>query len=263
MRNKAINLLGLTLVGLLMAGCSSLPPAWQPHPMSNTSSLKNKATVVVPVQGAGIALQNSQIGTAALFGVVGVAIKENLIDKPNRDAFLEKNGDNTTSFSPEEVLAEECVSLLNQSSWSSGTNVMLFNGLEKIPGLAPEIAAETHPFRSAFSELMTWQNAYSGWLVGGPVHAFKADEMGSRQVVSLEVTTVLPLLKGTDLSFGVLMRLMDPVTGQSIASGFCRQDDFKVHPFKNSTDLNLFEADYRQCARQVSEKLLKQLNLLP
>jgi hypothetical protein len=263
LRNKTIGLLGLALAGLFASGCSSLPPAWQPHPITNTSSLTGKATIVVPVQGAAIAMQNSQIGTAALFGIVGVAFKENLIDKPNRNALLAKTGGHASVFSPEVILAEECVSLLNQSGWSSGTNVTLFDGLENMPGLAPEIAGETHPFRTTFGELRTWQKAYSEWLISGPVHTFSANETGSRQLVVLEVTVVLPLLQGGDLSFGVLMRLMDPVSGQSIASGFCRRDDMTVHPFKSAADLDAFVADYRKCARQISETLLKQLNLIP
>ena len=261
LRNKMIGL--LALAGMFLSGCSSLPPAWRPHPIANASSLQDKATIVVPVQGAAIALQNSQIGTAALVGVLGVALKENLIDKPNRDSLLAKSGEQASAFCPEVVLAEECASLLNQTSWSSGTNVTLLHGLEKMPRLAPELAGEPHPFRSSFSELRTWQKAYSEWLISVPVHTFSTNEAGSRQVVSLEVTIVLPLLRSKDLSFGVLMRLMDPVSGQSIASGFCRRDNITVHPFKSAADLDAFVADYRKCARQVSETLLKQLKLVP
>ena len=257
-----LGLLGVVLAGLFVSGCSTLPPAWRPHPITNTSSLKNKNTIVVPVQGAAVSMQNSQIGTAALFGIVGVAIKESLVDKPQRDALLAKTGEHASVFSPEVVLAEECVNLLNRSTWSSGTNVTLYSGLEKMHGLAPEIEGEQRPFKTTFSDFSAWKKAYDEWLIGSPIHTFSTNEAGSGQLVSLEVTIVYPLLKGKTLAFGVLIRLMDPVSGRSITSSFCR-DEFSVHPIKSAADVDAFVADYRKCARQLSETVLKQMNLIP
>jgi len=262
MRYKFISL--LTLTGMILSSCRTLPPAWSLHPVTDPSKLMGKSTVVVPVQGAAIAMQDSQIGTAILGGIVGVAIKEHLVDKPRRDALRDGIGACASEFSPEVVLAEECVRFLNQAHPSSSSNATLFHGLEKMPGLTPEIARESRPFRTTNSvtELGQWEKAYDQWLISGPFNVASANKAGGGRPVSLELTVVHPLLKGQKLYLGVFMRLMDPVSGQSIASGFMR-DEFSVHRIKSAADIDAFVADYRNCARQLSGKLLKQLNLIP
>jgi len=262
MRNKMIYLLNLALAGMFVSGCNSFPSAWSTRPITNPSSLTGKTTIVVPVKGAPISLQNSQTGTALLLGVVGVGIKEGFVDKPKRDALVAGMAGSSV-FSPEVILAEECVDLLKRSSWASATNVMLFNGLEIMHGSGPEIEGETRVFKSTMThhEVNAWHEAYSNWITGGPVHTFSTSDAGSGRLVSLEVTVESVLIK-KDFYIGSWMRLMDPVSGKPLASGFAH-DKFRVRPIKSTADIDAFVEDYRKCARQLSEILLKQLKLMP
>ena len=257
-----ISLLGLALAGLFVSGCSSVPPAWRTSPIATSYNLKGKAAIVVPVKGPPISLQDSQFWSAVFGGVVGAAIQES-VDKPKREALVAKMAGQSSVFSPEVILAEECADLLKNSSWVSRANVTLYNGLEIMHGTGPEIEGETRVFKTTMTshEVTMWHNAYSQWMSGGPVHTFSASEVGSGPFVSLEVTVESALIS-KDYYIGSWMRLMDPVSGKSLASGFAH-DKFSVHAIKSAADLDTFVAEYRKCARQVSETLLKQLRLLP
>lgn len=261
-RSKIICSLSSALTCLFVSGCGSLPSAWNNRPITNPSSLAGKTTIVVPIKGPPIALQDSHTGTFLLFGFVGAAIEES-VDKPKRDALVTKVTGGSRAFSPEIVLAEECVDILRLSGRSLGTNVTLFAGLEVMHGAGSEIEGETRVFKTTSTphDVKAWHNAYTQWMGGGPVHTFPASEVSSGQCVSLEVT-VESVLISKNFYIGPLMRLMDPVSGKPLASGFAH-DKFSVQPMKNATDVDAFVQDYRKCARRVSETLLKQLNLIP
>jgi hypothetical protein len=130
-------------------------------------------------------------------------------------------------------------------------------------GSGAEIEGETRVFKSpsGMHEVQMWHSAYTKWLSSGPVHSFSAAEVGSNQFAALEVTAEC-LLLGDELYIGTFMRLMDPVSGNPLASGFAHQK-FIVHPIKNAADLDAFVLDYRKCARQISETHLRQLRLIP
>ena len=261
MRNKTIGLLGLALVGNFVSGCGSLPSEWSIRPINNSSCLQGKATMVVPIKGAPISLQDSTFLPFLFGGFVGVAIQEG-VDQPKRAALGTNMAGQASGFCPEKVLGEECVDLLKRSSWASGKAVTLYKGLETMHGAGPLVERETRVFKSTLlKDSDAWKNAYTKWITGGPVHCFKTNEVGPVEFVSLELTGT-SVIKGVALTSGLFLRLMDSVSGKSLASGYA-DEEFKVHPLEKPEDLDAFIADYRRCARHISETLLKKLNLLP
>ena len=263
-RNKILCLLGLVLAGLWCSGCSHVPSDWRTHPLSNPASLTGRTTMVVPVKGEPVILQNSQVGAALLGGIFAVAINEALLDKPKRNTLITNMAGPSAVFYPEVVLAEECVEILKRGNLFCSPTVTLFRGLEILHGAGPEIEGETRVFKPSFSnhEIKVWNQAHSQWLAGPPVHTPSPNETGSAQMVLLEVTVVTPCLRGGTFYLGLLMRLVDPISGTSLAAGYA-EDSFSAHKIRRSEDLPAFIVDYRKCARQLSETLLKQLKLMP
>lgn len=262
MRKIESDMLGIALAGVLVSGCGT-PSAWRTRPIGDSSGLKDKATIVVPVKGSPISLQDPQALNSVFIGILGVAIKEAVADKPKREALVKKIGE-VSAFSSEQVLAEECVDIIKTSGWNPGTNVTLYSGLEVMHGAGPEIEGETRVFKTTYSvgDILTWKHAYTKWMNSGPMHTFSTNDYNSGPFVILEVTIWTPLVKSGHLYLGAMMKVMDPITGQCLASGSAGKDA-PVRPLKQAEDLGSFVEDFRKCARALSEQLLKQLKVIP
>jgi hypothetical protein len=131
-------------------------------------------------------------------------------------------------------------------------------------GAGPEIEADTRVFKTTFgpSEIQAWNRAHTKWMNGGPVHTFSTTEAVPGQTVVLEVTIVTPFFNSGTLFLSPLMRLMDPVSGKPLASGYA-EAKYQVHRLKTDADYDAFVADYRKSARKAAENLLKELKLIP
>ena len=250
-----LGLVSLLLAQVFVSGCAS--SAWNTQRLPKSCNLVDRDTIVVPVKGAPLALQSSHFWSGLFFGIPGALIMDGTVDKPKREALLKRMTGSAASL--EVVLAEECVANLKRASWASGTNVTLYPGLELMRGTTFE--GDMRVFKASYlGDFDESSKAYIHWLTGGPVRTFPGPE-GSKLSLVLEVTMVNSYIKGKELLLASSMRLMDPVSGKPIASGFT-QDYFKVHPIKNPEDIEAFAADFRTASSKVTAKLLKQLNIL-
>lgn len=254
MQNKIIGLLVLTLGGLFMAGCAS-------NSAITHVNQPDRTLVVVPVKGQPIVVHSLHLASFLAGGVVGTMIEQQSTASAAERLGTRLNQD--ASFNGERMLAEECANLLKTSPKVSFREVTVAPQDGELPGVKNFAAGEQQRFKAYDNSrnISQWDDIFSAWKKSPPV-AGNITAAGQRAVY-LEVTFKLVFLKNgkTIEPAYIYMRLVDAVTGEALAlSDFFVT--YSMSKVTSSSDLRVFESDFRQCMVKAARYGLKDLNLL-
>ncbi|MBF0531776.1 MAG: hypothetical protein HQL23_01630 [Candidatus Omnitrophica bacterium] len=251
----------LCLIMLFCSGCAFHMPdsLFQVNELKKASNLENKSIIVVPFKGTATGIASTHKAAFFFGGIIGNHIANKLaLEKPELEVYCEKLNAAAAKFVAEQIIAEEAVDLLKHSSRNVNA-IMLHRGSEIVPGTESWIDKFPRPFSITFDPRT--KMAHEDWLSGVAGKDPVVTDLPNEQFIALEVSVGSSLSDKNDLYLTAYIKLVDPVSGNVLASGSAFTSG-NVHLLNKEGDLELFIADFRKSARRAAEKCLKGMKVI-
>ena len=253
MQNKMINLLGLALAGLFFTGCAS-------NSAIRLVNQPDRSLVIVPVKGQPINVHSIHSSTVIGFGLVGAIVERSMAANPSEILCEHLNQD--TNFDGNRILAEECANILKTSSKVAFHDVTIHPLDVGMPGGKEMPASEQPQFKATWHNAGEWVDLISKWRKSPPV----VDNPGvtGKRAVYLEVNLgEVYLNHGDQIGPAIIFwRLVDSETGKPL--GDSRSSVYKKYDITavtTTSDLRIFETDFRRCMNESARVALSDLGL--
>jgi hypothetical protein len=252
MRNKLINITGLVLAGLFLCGCAT-------NSAVTGVNKPDRSLIIVPVKGQPICVRSIHTASVVGLGVVGGQIEQAAATGSSQSLCVRLNQD--TNFNGERILAEECAKLLRSSPKVAFCNVAVHPLDSAMPGIKGMESSEQQRFKVNCPNIFKWNGNFSDWRKGSSV-ASNLPSTDQRKVF-LEVAFNIVVLNHRNKiePASIYMRIIDAETGKVL--GFSGSfENFDITEVTESSNLQIFESDFRKCMNESARKVLRNLNLL-
>ena len=233
------------------------------------SKVTGRDARVVPVRSQPIVVISENLtlivaGTLAggLVGGVAANAADQGATAGKRATLAERLNADAGDFKPEQILAEECLKLLQSSSKARFRSLALHPEPLDLPGRNELIVGETHPFKAKSLNFREWHMRTRDWLRTPPDAEYVSAASGGQSVVTVE--TLFPsvlLINAKTFEMAVAIRIVDSAQGEIVGSRYAMVRK-KISPVTGDSSFDLFVEDFRRCATEASRECLKQLKLL-
>ncbi len=220
----------------------------------------NHNVMVIPFKTPPVLLESCGLGTALLFGAVGV-IAVNAATSDARANTAEMLDRIRGEWDPTNVTSHECLNLLKNSSVIRLENVVI----TEVHNLCTEYIEKKEPkyFTEKTGIYFDWFNCAFKWLKNDiPAIQYRIEYLEMKCDWALEVTsTSIIIRKGTTLDFSVIVKLFNTRSGEKIVIGYAH-DTFDISEIKEASDFKLFEEQFRNATKQLCGKTLTEMGLI-
>lgn len=219
----------------------------------------DRSLVVVPVKGQPIIVRSIHTASTVFGGVVGGLIEQSLSTDSSNTLCARLN--QYSKFNGERILAEESVKLLRASPKVGFHEVSLHPLDAAMPGITQLPPAEQTRFKVNPSCTFKWNDNFYAWKASPPVAS--SSLLIKQRTVFLEVTFLMVILNHQDTlaPAAIYMRVIDATSGEML--GFTGSfENYDISEVTASSDLSVFEADFRKSMNKTARNLLRDLNLL-
>jgi hypothetical protein len=251
----------LTLLVFIGAGCMG-------NKAARISKAMEKQIVVMPARSQPVAIVSHHPSSFIFGGMTGVWI-EQASTSDRRKSLEERLNADAKTFTPEVLLAQECVKLLETSPRVRFKALVLRPDPVDVPGRSELIQDDPNAFKTSekniFSDIRTryrWLRLYEVWVKTPPDLSSIDLSEHPESDLALQVTFAQLLLNhGNRMQADVAMRLLDRRTGRIIGKQYMTEF-YKLAPVTTTSDLAAFQADFHKCVSDIAQKSLKKLKLL-
>ena len=252
MRNKIIRLFTLALAGLFLNGCAS-----------NSAIVRvnqpERSLVIVPVKGQPICVRSIHTATVVGLGIIGGQVEQAIATGSSEALCVRLNQD--TNFDGERILAEECASLLKASPKVAFHDVTVAAADATMSGIKSMEPSEQQRFKVNCPNIFKWNGVFSDWEKSPPIMG-KVTTSGQHEVFLEVVFNIVVLNHHNRIQpASIYFRLLDSETGEMIGFRGCFEN-FDINKVTATSDLKIFEADFRKCMKDCARKILGDFNLL-
>ena len=262
MKSKVYNFILIFLFVSLMSGCAMVR---FPAKLSPGEASKDHEVLIVPMKAPPILIQAWGPGTVLLFGPLG-AMAADEASKEDRSKIAEELNKTIGDWKPEHILANECLSLIKQSSLIPIKNVTIANTRE-LPGaksLREEEPAVFTAKRGGFGTTLQgkWMDAAAKWQRTKSNIPYKQDYPKNKSDWALEAGFVyISLEKAEKIELGIMLRFVYTNSREKVAAG-AAWDRFKITPIKEISKIEDFQEDFHASVKKLCIKTLIDMGLI-
>ena len=238
-----------------------VPVAGQPITLIKQSAGSLATEVVVGVVGAAGGVAGQVAGSAAGSTVGPQA--EDARAEPEKTVLSERLNRLLPDFRPEQILAQECVAILQSSSSAVFRNVALSPDTAVMDGAGELLKHEPKPFKPSPLNHAKWGSLGMRWRKSPPSAGAASLGPSGQDKLALEVAFFYVLLNhGDSLEVALCQRLTDPAKGQILGMTGFLVGQSKITPVTQTSDPAVFVKDFRRSVNELARQALKALKLI-
>jgi len=184
----------------------------------------------------------------------------------SRDKIAEMLNKAVGEWKPEDVIANECLTLIRQNSLIPVNDVSI-SGTHELPEAEDLRVEEPNIFTAKIGGVGTtlqgkWMNAAFRWQKENGTIQYKKDYPNNNADWALETNfSYIRIEKGNKLEFGIVIKLVETSSGKTIATD-ASWVKIQITPINEVLKIKVFKEEFNESVNKLCSKILGDMGLI-